>query len=65
MTHKHLPDGVKPWVNLWSAGQGVDLIEDIPSVADLVVRLRREYVEACEAPDMADVARLVDEVSRS
>ena len=61
MTHSHLPDGVKPWKNLWSAGQGIDLIDDIPSVAELVVRLRREYVAACETPDMADVARLVDE----
>jgi len=61
MSHAHLPDGIKPWKNLWSAGQGVDLIDDIPSVADLVVRLRREYVMACETPDMADVARLVDE----
>lgn len=62
MTYSHLPDGVKPWKNLWSAGQGIDLIDDIPSVAELVTRLRREYVAACETPDMADVARIVDEV---
>jgi nitronate monooxygenase len=61
INHKHLPDGVKPWKNLWSAGQGIDLIDDIPSVAELVVRLRREYVAACATPDMADVARLVDQ----
>jgi nitronate monooxygenase len=61
MSHSHLPDGVKPWKNLWSAGQGVDLIDDIPSVDELVSRLRREYVAACDTPDMADVARLVDE----
>ncbi len=60
--YSHLPEGVKPWKNLWSAGQGIDLIDDIPSVADLVAQLRREYVAACETPDMADVARLVDEV---
>ena len=60
MSHSHLPDGVKPWKNLWSAGQGIDLIDDIPSVAELVARLRREYVVACETPDMADVARPVD-----
>ena len=58
ITHDHLPDGVRPWANLWSAGQGIDLIDDIPSVAELVTRLRREYVEACRTPDMADVARL-------
>lgn len=60
MTHKHLPDGVKPWKNLWSAGQGIDLIDDIPSVADVVARLRREYVAACGTPSMLDAARLVD-----
>jgi len=60
MRHDHLPEGARPWVNLWSAGQGIDLIHDIPTVAELVRRLRREYVAACEIPDMADVARLVD-----
>jgi nitronate monooxygenase len=60
MTHAHLPANVKPWKNLWSAGQGIDLIDDIPSVADVVARLRREYVAACVVPSMADVARLVD-----
>ncbi len=63
MSHDHLPDAVKPWVNLWSAGQGIDLIDDVPTVAELVGRLRREYVDACRTPDMADVARLVDEAS--
>jgi len=60
MSYEHLPAGVKPWKNLWSAGQGVDLIEDIPTVGELVRRLRREYVAACETPDMAKVARLAD-----
>jgi nitronate monooxygenase len=60
MRHDHLPDGVRPWINLWSAGQGVDLIDDIPSVAELVGRLRREYIAACEIPDMADAARLAE-----
>jgi nitronate monooxygenase len=63
MSHKHLPEGVKPWKNLWSAGQGIDLIDDIPTVAELVSRLRREYVAACDVPDMADVARFVEQVS--
>ena len=61
MGYKHLPEGVKPWKNLWSAGQGIDLIDDVPTVSDLVARLRREYVAACEAPSYADVARLVDQ----
>lgn len=60
MRHDHLPPGVRPWRNLWSAGQGVDLIQDVPSVAELVRRLRAEYVAACEIPSMAQVARLVD-----
>jgi nitronate monooxygenase len=61
MRHDHLPEGVTPWKNLWSAGQGIDLIEDIPSVAELVRRLRREYVAACEAPSLVEAARLVDQ----
>jgi nitronate monooxygenase len=61
MSHGHLPEGVKPWKNLWSAGQGIDLIDDIPTIADLVLRLRREYVAACEAPSFVDVARLADQ----
>ncbi|MBB6426854.1 nitronate monooxygenase family protein [Sphingopyxis sp. JAI128] len=50
MRHDHLPEGVRPWRNLWSAGQGIDLIHDIPTVADLVERLRDEYRIACELP---------------
>jgi nitronate monooxygenase len=57
MTHDHLPATVKPWKNLWSAGQGIDLIDDVPTVAELVWRLRAEYVRACEAPSFVDVAR--------
>ena len=60
MRHDHLPEGVRPWLNLWSAGQGIDLIRDIPSVAELARRLRAEYVAACEIPDMAEAARLVE-----
>ena len=60
MRHDHLPEGVTPWRNLWSAGQGIDLIDDVPSVADLVAQLRREYVAACETPSLIDAARLVD-----
>ena len=61
MRHDHLPEGVRPWVNLWSAGQGVDLIQDIPPVAELVRRLRAEYVAACAIPDMADAAHLTEQ----
>ena len=33
----------KAWRDIWSAGQGVGQIEDVPATADLVARLRREY----------------------
>ncbi len=53
---EHLPEGVKPWKTLWSAGQGIGLINDIPSVAELVRRLQSEYVAACSIPDMSAAA---------
>lgn len=33
----------KAWRDVWSAGQGTELIRDIPTVADLVSRLHDEY----------------------
>ena len=54
----HLPEGARPWANIWSAGQGIELIEDIPPAAELIRRLRREYVAACQVPDMAEVAKI-------
>jgi nitronate monooxygenase len=48
--YQHLPADVRPWRQIWSCGQGIDLIRDVPSVADLVLRLRREYVAACAVP---------------
>ncbi|MES2972268.1 MAG: nitronate monooxygenase family protein [Pseudomonadota bacterium] len=56
----HLPENVKPWKTLWSAGQGIGLIHDVPGVAELVQRLRREYLAACETPSMARQASLAD-----
>lgn len=53
----HLPPGVQPWKSVWSAGQGIGLIDDVPTVAELVRRLQAEYVEACAIPDMAESAR--------
>ena len=55
--YDHLPEDVRPWRDLWSAGQGIDLIQDIPDTATLVARLQREYVAACAIPDMAEAAR--------
>jgi len=56
----HLPPHVKPWSNLWSAGQGIDLIHDVPTVAELVYRLRAEYIEACERDSMVEAARMAN-----
>ncbi len=33
----------KAWRDVWSAGQGVGSIDDIPSVAEMVARLDKEY----------------------
>ena len=52
----HLPDGIRPWRDLWSAGHGIDLIHDLPDVVTLVDRLRREYLAACHAPSLAKAA---------
>jgi nitronate monooxygenase len=52
----HLPAHVKPWKNLFSAGHGVSLIDDVPPAAELIRRLQAEYVAACSLPDMAAAA---------
>jgi nitronate monooxygenase len=54
---EHLPAGVTPWRDIWSGGQGIGLIEDVPTVAELVNRLKREYLAACEIQSMAEAAR--------
>jgi nitronate monooxygenase len=56
-TTDHLPEGRKPWRDIWSAGQGIGLIHDLPSVAELVQRLQEEYVAACAIPDWAVQAK--------
>nr|WP_314434146.1 nitronate monooxygenase [uncultured Brevundimonas sp.] len=52
------PPGVRPWWDIWSAGQGVDQITDTPSVAELVDRLASEYEVAARVAIFTD--RLVD-----
>lgn len=44
-----LPEGVRAWRDVWSAGQGVGLVKDTPSVATLVDRLAAEYDAARKA----------------
>lgn len=39
----------KAWKDVWSAGQGVGSIDDIPTTAELCSRLIAEYSEACAA----------------
>lgn len=41
-------NNVRPWVDVWSAGQGLDLIHDIPNVGELVDRLEVEYRDTLE-----------------
>lgn len=51
LPHFGAPDATresKSWRDIWSAGQGVGSIEDIPSVAELCDRLEREYQEAID-----------------
>ncbi|WP_422776488.1 NAD(P)H-dependent flavin oxidoreductase [Pseudomonas mediterranea] len=43
---KPLNDEAKAWKTIWSAGQGVGEIRDLPSVDRLVARLDEEYREA-------------------
>jgi nitronate monooxygenase len=40
---KPISDEAKAWKTVWSAGQGVGGIDDLPSVAELVARLDAEY----------------------
>ncbi|MFT3759207.1 NAD(P)H-dependent flavin oxidoreductase [Thauera sp.] len=40
----------KAWKDVWSAGQGIGIIRDVPSVAELVARMKHEYAEAAAHP---------------
>ncbi len=40
----------KVWKDIWSAGQGVDAITEVRSVAELVEELRTDYHRACQVP---------------
>jgi len=58
----HLPDGCKPWRDIWSGGQGVGLIHDIPTTRSLIRKLLREYIDACNTPDLAVAAERAAEL---
>ncbi|MDB4990341.1 MAG: 2-nitropropane dioxygenase, partial [Myxococcaceae bacterium] len=38
----------KAWRDVWSAGQGVGAIADVPTTSELIERLRNEYRAAAE-----------------
>lgn len=38
--------GAKAWRDIWGAGQGVGLMDDIPTTAEMVQRLQAEYAAA-------------------
>lgn len=45
-----IPQHIKAWRDIWSGGHGVGLIDDIPTVAELVQRLEEGYRLATAAP---------------
>ncbi len=56
--------GAKKWKDVWAAGQGVGSIKKIEPVADVVQRLRAEYLSACQRmATLAQPAESIKEVS--
>jgi nitronate monooxygenase len=45
----------KAWRDIWGAGQGVGLMDDVPTVGEVVDRLAREY-DAARARVQATIA---------
>jgi nitronate monooxygenase len=41
------------WRDIWGAGQGLGSVDDVPTVAVLIERLRAEYAEAGQELDAA------------
>lgn len=48
--HGHLPPGVIPWSNLWSAGQSVEMIRNIKPLGEIVDEIEAGYRIACSVP---------------
>jgi nitronate monooxygenase len=38
--------GAKAWRDIWGAGQGVGLMDDLPTTEECVARLKAEYIAA-------------------
>ena len=47
---KGIGEEAKAWRDVWSAGHGVSVIHDVPTVAELVDRLAKEYQGAAALP---------------
>jgi nitronate monooxygenase len=45
-TGKDKGAGKKPWKDIWGVGQGVGNIDDAPTTAEMVARMREEYARA-------------------
>jgi nitronate monooxygenase len=41
-----LPDGVSAWRTVWSGSHSTGLVQDVPSVVELVERLERDLADA-------------------
>ncbi|GAB3429299.1 nitronate monooxygenase family protein [Actinophytocola sediminis] len=48
--YSHLPAEVRPWRDIWSAGQGIELVDEVLPVDEVVARLTDEYVAASSIP---------------
>jgi len=46
-----LPEGVRPWRDIWSAGHSAGLIRDVPTTAEVVERLAAEFEAARDPRD--------------
>jgi nitronate monooxygenase len=46
-----MPEGVRPWRDLYSAGQSVELIDAVEPVSSLVARLADEFGQLANLPD--------------
>ena len=46
----------KAWRDIWGSGQGIGAVDHVPTAAELVARLAREYDEALRALSADPVA---------
>ena len=60
---KGVKDEAKAWKTVWSAGQGVGAIEDVPSTAELCARPKEEYFAAVKS--LSDIAASYAEPEKS